>query len=104
MPELIGLTNFSYQQRRHVDDAGSPHFLQSVTVHSAPSNARLRKLTVHYSSFSTPRGQGHITAKSNVVTDFLMSEYMSKRRDRVQLRQFLYHLTMRDDDVCTITS
>jgi hypothetical protein len=100
LPQMIRLQNSGLRQRPDVNDAGSPHLLQPISVDSTPPNARLRKLAVHNSSLSTPRGHSQISAKSDVVTDLLMREHMSKRRHRVQLRQFLCHLTMRDDNVC----
>ena len=83
LAECVGLMNFGHWKRPSIHDSGPPHFLQAVTVHSAPTHARLWKLLVCNAPLSTPRRHGPVATKRDLVADFFMGEKMSERHPRM---------------------
>ena len=79
LADCAGLMNCRHWMRACIHDSGPPHFLQTVTVHSAPTHARLWKLVVCNASLLTPRGHGPVATKRDFVADFFMGEKMSER-------------------------
>ena len=79
LAECVGLMNCGHWERPSIRNSGTPHFLQAVTVHSAPTHARLWKLLVGNAPLSTPRRHGPIAPERDFVADFLMREKMSER-------------------------